>query len=72
MYGQGRVLAFSRNGIPIGQVLLPGREERHNLRSNSTATRPGTDDPYLVTIDEKDGQGTTIFHAEAFAQALPL
>jgi hypothetical protein len=24
--GKGRVLAFNRNGIPIGQVLLPGRD----------------------------------------------
>ncbi len=24
LYGQGRILTFNRNGIPIGQVLLPG------------------------------------------------
>jgi lactonase len=72
MYGQGRVLAFNRNGIPIGQVLLPGREEGHNLRSISLAVRPGTDDLYIVTSDEEGGQGATIFHARAFATALPL
>jgi lactonase len=72
MYGQGRVLAFSRNGIPIGQVLLPGREEGHNLRSTSMAIRPGTDDLYVVTNDGEGGQGATIFHARAFAKALPL
>lgn len=72
MYGQGRVLAFNRNGIPIGQVLLPGREEGHNLRSTSLAVRPGTDDLYIVTSDAEGGQGATIFHARAFATALPL
>ena len=72
MYGQGRVLAFNRNGIPIGQVLLPDREEGHNLRSTSMAIRPGTDDLYIVTNDGKGGQGATIFHAKAFAKALLL
>ncbi|MBL6080306.1 SMP-30/gluconolactonase/LRE family protein [Belnapia sp. T18] len=72
MYSQGRVLAFNRNGIPIGQVLLPGREEGHNLRSTSMAIRPGSNDLYVVTNDGEGGQGATIFHAEAFAQALPL
>lgn len=72
MYGQGRVLVFNRNGMPIGQVLLPGREEGHNLRSTSMAIRPGTDDLYIVTNDWKGGQGSTIFHAKAFAKALPL
>lgn len=72
MYGQGRVLAFNRNGIPIGQVLLPGREEGRNLFSTSVAIRPGTDDLYVVTSDGKGGQGATIFRAKVFAEALPL
>jgi lactonase len=72
MYGQGRVLAFNRNGIPIGHVLLPDREEGHNLRSTSMAVRPGTNDLYIVTNDGKGGQGATIFHAKAFAKALLL
>jgi lactonase len=72
MYGQGRVLAFNRNGIPIGQVLLPGREEGHNLRSTSMAIGPGTDDLYVVTNDGEGGQGATIFRAKVFAKSLPL
>ncbi|GJD46680.1 Lactonase drp35 [Methylobacterium cerastii] len=72
LYGQGRVLAFNRNGIPIGQVLLPGRDDGHNLRSTSMALRPGTDDLLIVTNDGPGGQGSMIFHAKAFAKALPL
>jgi lactonase len=72
MYGQGRVLVFNRNGIPIGQVLLPGRDEGHNLESTSMAIKPGTNDLYIVTTDAQDGQGATIFHAKTFAKALPL
>ena len=64
------MLAFNRNGIPIGQVLLPGQEEGHNLRSTSMAIRLGTDDLYIVASDGTGGQGATIFHARTFANAL--
>ncbi|KQO80460.1 lactonase [Methylobacterium sp. Leaf90] len=72
VYGQGRVLAFNRNGIPIGQVLLPGRGEVHNLRSTSLALKPGTDELFIVTNDGDGGQGSNIFHTRGFAKALPL
>jgi sugar lactone lactonase YvrE len=49
IYSQGRVLAFNRNGIPIGQILLPGRDEGHNLLSTSLSIKPGTNDVYIVT-----------------------
>ncbi len=72
MYGQGRVLVFNKNGIPIGQVLLPGRKEGHNLRSTSMAIRPGTNDLYIVASDAGEGEGASIFRAKAFANALTL
>lgn len=72
MYSQGRVLVFNRNGIPIGQVLLPGRDEGHNLESTNMAIKPGTNDLFIVTSDGNKGQGATIFHAKTFARALPL
>jgi lactonase len=72
MNGQGRVLIFNRNGIPIGQILLPERDEGHNLASTSLALRPGTDDLYVVASDRTGGRGANIFHAKAFAKALPL
>ena len=53
-------------------VLLPGRDEGHNLRSTSLAIGPGADDLYVSTSDGTGGQGATIFHAKAFAKALPL
>lgn len=70
IYGQGRVLAFNRNGIPIGQVLLPGREQGYNLLSTSLAIRPGTKDLYAVTCDGKGEQGANVFHAKVFANGL--
>lgn len=70
IYGQGRVLAFNRNGIPIGQVLLPGRERGHNLASTSLAIHPGRNDLYAVTSDMDRGQGATVFHAKVFSKGL--
>lgn len=72
IYSQGRVMVFNKMGIPIGQVLLPGRDEGHNLQSTSMAIAPGTDDLYIVTSDGNGGQGATIFHAKVFAEALSL
>jgi lactonase len=72
VYGQGRVLAFNRNGIPIGQVLLPGRDQGHNLLSTSLALKPGTDELFIVASDGDGGQGSNIFRARGFAKALPL
>jgi lactonase len=72
IYSQGRVMVFNKIGIPIGQVLLPGRDDGHNLQSTSMAIAPGTDDLYIVTSDGNGGQGATIFHAKVFAKALSL
>jgi lactonase len=72
MYSQGRVLVFNNNGLPIGQVLMPGRDQGHNLLSTSMALAPGTNDLYIVTSDGNGGQGATIFRAKVFAKALPL
>ncbi len=29
--GQGRVMVFNRNGLPIGQIVLPDRDKGRNL-----------------------------------------
>lgn len=71
IYGQGRVLAFNRNGIPIGQVLLPGRDRGHNLASTSLAIHPGRNDLYAVTSDMHRGYGATVFHAKVYSNGLP-
>lgn len=70
--GQGRILILSPGGIPIGQILLPGRDQGHFLESNSLALKPGTNEIYIVAGDGNRGQGTAIFRARGFAQALPL
>ncbi|WP_428601985.1 SMP-30/gluconolactonase/LRE family protein [Pseudomonas sp.] len=71
IYGQGRVLAFNRNGIPIGQVLLPGRDDGHNLASTSLAIDPERNDLYAVSNDGDGGQGAAVFCAKVFSKGLP-
>ncbi len=72
MYSQGRVLVLNPNGQPIGQILIPGREDGHFLRSTSMALKPGTNEVYLVASDGDLGQGSAIFRAQGFAKALAL
>ncbi len=72
LYGQGRLLVLNGMGIPIGQILLPGRDEGHNLLTTNMAFRPGSNDLLIVASDGERGQGASIFHVGAFAPALPL
>jgi lactonase len=72
MNRQGRILIFSPYGIPIGQILLPGREENHFLRCTSLALMPGSRDLFIVARDEVGGGGTMIFKAEGLAQGFPM
>lgn len=57
VYGQGRVLAFNRRGILISQVLLPNRDNAHNLASASLAIRPDRNDLFIVASDGDSGEG---------------
>lgn len=72
MYQQGRVLVFNDNGIPIGQILLPGREQGHNLISTSLAFVPGSNEILLVSNDGPGGQGSWIWRARGFAKGTNL
>lgn len=72
LYGQGRVMVFNPRGLPIGQILLPGRDAGHNLNSTSLAIRPGTTELYIVSSDGGGSQGAQIFRADSFAPASPL
>jgi lactonase len=72
LYGQGRVLILSREGLPIGQVLLPGRDEGRNLSLTSLAIRPGSREMAIVSSDGGRGGSATIFRAEALGGGLAL
>lgn len=69
MYEQGRVMVFNKFGYPIGQVLMPGRDEGHMLRTEHPMLRPGTDELYITTNDYTRGGGAWIMLARGFADA---
>lgn len=72
MNRQGRVLVFSPYGIPIGQILLPGREKDQFLRCTSLALKPGSRELFIVARDEAGGGGTMIFQAMGLAEGFPM
>ncbi|MFC1895747.1 SMP-30/gluconolactonase/LRE family protein [Thermodesulfobacteriota bacterium] len=50
---QGRVLILNRGGIPVAQVLVPGRDEGMHLGTTNVAFKPGTNEVVLTAF----GQG---------------
>ena len=67
LYGQGRVLCFDLNGVPVRQILLPGREEGRNLLSTSLAIDPAKPSLFIVTSNEAEDEPARIFRASALA-----
>lgn len=71
-YHQGRVLVLSPGGVPIGQILLPGREGDKYLKVTSMAFVPGSDEMVILARDELKETGAMIFKARGFAKSPPL
>lgn len=65
--GQGRVIVFNPNGLPIGQILLPGRDAGRYLKSTSLAFRPGSDELFIVANSGTEPGGAVIFRSRGFA-----
>lgn len=72
MYSQGRVLVFNKNGIAISQILLPKRDQGHNMRSTSVGFFPDSDELVILTNDGNNGEGSWIFKAKGFAKGTIL
>lgn len=67
MSDQGRVLVFNRFGVPIGQILMPGREEGKHLFTTCPGVRPGKKEVYIAVGDDLTDAGSWIFRAGSFA-----
>jgi lactonase len=72
IYHQARILVLNPTGVPIGQILIPGREGHHFLKTTSLAFKPGTRELYIVARDELGDRGTMIFRARGFADGSAL
>lgn len=70
MCSQGRFLAFNHFGVPIGQILIPGRDEGRMLKSTHIQIRPGTREAYMCTADMETGEAA-IYRTEVFAEPFP-
>ena len=66
---QGRVLVFNRIGIPIGQVLIPGRDQGRTIRTTSLDIRYGSRQMIVVTGSDSTVrvEGSALYEATAFA-----
>jgi lactonase len=71
-YHQGRLLVLSPGGVPIGQILVPGREEDKFLKVTSMAFIPGTNEMVILARDELKKTGAMIFKARGFAKGPTL
>ncbi|MEY4139288.1 MAG: hypothetical protein RLZZ371_1470 [Pseudomonadota bacterium] len=69
---QARILVLSPFGIPIGQILLPGRENNQYLKSTSLALVPGSRDLLIVARDVVGDGGAMIFAARGPAPGFPM
>lgn len=65
----GRLVILNNGGIPIAQVLIPGRDEGKLLRTTNVAFKPGTDDVYITASGEG---GAWIYKFRGLAQGLKL
>ncbi len=66
---QGRVLVFNNRGIPVANVLVPGRDKGKSLRTTNVAFKPGTDEVYLTASGKG---GACVFRFKGFSRGLTL
>jgi lactonase len=71
IYNQGKVMVFNKLGNAIGQILIPGRETGHMLRTTASAIIPGTKKIIICANDgdRPDTQGAWLYIAETFAKS---
>jgi len=65
---QGRVVVL-RAGIPVAQVLIPGRDEGKYLRVTNLAFKPGTADGYITL---SGNGGAWVYKFRGLAEGLKL
>jgi lactonase len=67
--GQGRIVVLNPKGIPIANVLMPGRDEGMHLLVTNLKFKPGTDEAY-VTLSGKGGGW--VYRFKGLAKAVTL
>jgi lactonase len=67
--GQGRILVLNPKGIPVANVLIPGRDEGMHLAVTNLKFKPGTDEAY-ATVSGKGGGW--VYKFKGLAKAVTL
>jgi lactonase len=66
---QGRVLVLNNQGIPVANVLIPGRDEGKNLGTANLAFKPGTDEAFITAFGT---EGAWIYKFKGLAKGARL
>ncbi|MFC1902241.1 SMP-30/gluconolactonase/LRE family protein, partial [Chloroflexota bacterium] len=67
--GQGRIIVLNPNGIPVANIIVPGRDEGKYLRTTNLAFKPGTSEGYITLSGEG---GAWIYKFQGLAKGLTL
>jgi lactonase len=67
--GQGRITVLNPKGIPVANVLIPGRDEGMHLAVTNVKFKPGTDEAY-ATVSGKGGGW--VYRFRGLAKAVTL
>jgi len=66
---QGRAVILNAHGIPIANVVIPGRDEGKHLITPNLVFKPGTKEAYILASGEG---GAWIYTFRGLAEGLPL
>jgi lactonase len=66
---QGRVLILNRHGIPIANVIMPGRDRGELMRTTNVAFKPDTDEVFIAASGEG---GAWVYRFRGLAEGAPL
>jgi lactonase len=69
MIFQGRAVILNNRGVPIANVVIPGREEGKHLVTSNLAFKPGSDEAYITAGGEG---GAWIYKFHGLAEGLRL
>ncbi len=69
---QGRVIILNKLGIPIANVLIPGRDEGEHLTTTNVAFKPDTCEAYVTAASTDAANGAWIYKFRGLATGLKL
>ena len=69
LVGDGKIVVLNKDGVPVAEIVTPGRDEGKQLNTTNLAFQPGTDKAFM-TVGGDDGAYILTFRG--LAKGLPL